>query len=332
MHPRPSDGTAWRGATRYGATQQKVQVRTKTCRLPANSLARSLSSCRNLFGSELFYFLDDYFYLLRISHAAGKQAGRQASRPAGRLSAVPYRITLRCVAPRWLCRKRAILKTINGWMGQQAHSRHKNLILLEYHRRACCSLNAFLSLFPISFHSFSSSLFPPLRPPLPPSLSSLSFSHILSRRRLCLSMFLRYLSLFLPFSFSLSRIPNSSHYLHRTNRPSAPCRQCTFLHSLQSHCRGRLKFKRRTSEISIHVFANSQRTDLRSYAMIISLYLYVSSTRETRCIWLQKAIKHKTYTLASVVIWHCKFCTKLNKCMIMIMINLHSYSCLLENQ
>lgn len=98
-HPsgrRPEHAPAslrWRGATRPNKSASESENTS------AGQLARSLSPCRNLFGSKLFYFLDDYFYLLRIarSRQAGKQASRQTGWPAGRPGAAvaPHHITLR---------------------------------------------------------------------------------------------------------------------------------------------------------------------------------------------------------------------------------------------
>lgn len=130
---------------------------------------------------------------------------------------MPHYVTSRSV-PRRLCRKRAILKTINGWTRQTAFSPqkfnspqvpHRILYAISFPYFSFRFILCFLSLSPLLFFS----LFP------------LSFSHIPSHVALFL-LFPHYLSLFFPFS--LSRIFFALCYPHRTNRPSAPCRQCTF--------------------------------------------------------------------------------------------------------
>jgi len=101
-------------------------------------------------GSELFYFLGDYFYLVRIART---QAGEQADRRAGRLGAA-----LRYAASylRRFCRKRAHPENYQRPAGRP-RSRHKNSILLEYRRRTLFSLPRLpLSQFPVSLRSSSS--------------------------------------------------------------------------------------------------------------------------------------------------------------------------------
>lgn len=135
----------------------------------ARSLARSLTRTRSAetcSGSELFYFLGDYFYLVRIART---QAGEQASRPAGcRVAlcrAVPAPI-LPEAGPSWK------LSTAG-----RPHSRHKNSILLR-----ALSSHAVLSTAPSSFPRFPSrfvllsrSFTRPSRvSSLPPSLLTLS--------------------------------------------------------------------------------------------------------------------------------------------------------------
>lgn len=118
------------------------------------------------------------------------------------------------------------------------HSRHKNFILLEYRRRACCLLYTFLSPFPVSFHSFS---------PSPPSFSpSLSFSHIFPFTSPSLSLRVPSLSFFVSFFLVLSfyQIP---HVILITPIDRLRCADnapfCTVF-ALSHHCRGKLKFKR----------------------------------------------------------------------------------------
>lgn len=143
---------------------------------PARSLTCSLTRTRSAetcSGSELFYFLGDYFYLVRIARTqAGEQADRQAGRQAGR---VPC-----CVMPR---RARAdsagsgpILKTINGRPASRVLATKIQFSSSTVVVARCSLYRAFLfPPFPVSFRSPSSSIvhssFPRF---LSPSVSTLS--------------------------------------------------------------------------------------------------------------------------------------------------------------
>lgn len=78
----------------------------------------------------------------QISKQTGNQASKQTDEPASQPG-----VALRCVAPHWLCRKRAILKTTNQQPAGRPRSCYKNSSRTSSH--AVCPAPSSLFLFPL---------------------------------------------------------------------------------------------------------------------------------------------------------------------------------------
>lgn len=99
MHPRPSDGTAWRDKTQHGVVQWRHKWERRYFGWLTHSHARSRFAETCL--AQNFSTFLTIIFICWESHATGRQTGRQAGRRVDRLAGrEPYHAALRSVTPR----------------------------------------------------------------------------------------------------------------------------------------------------------------------------------------------------------------------------------------